>query len=253
MTMEFSALFSGAPKSSLGFCCGARGAILFVSAKQQNCLTAKKQIPHPRSPETDDRVRDDNGLQGLRAYSLCLAFMSRLKPRPTRRQRLSSAQGGLPARDAAPVLRRNRRTAGDASGAPTANRKRVRGRCEFGIEASLRSRDDAEVALTTRSRRAFYDDLDVSAKQGQEVHEPLGGEAGKLTPQKARNLGLIDLQYVGGASLSESPRANSLGDTDREIGFRETLFRVGQTDVGEDVAAAFLDLNSLRHGSATPF
>jgi hypothetical protein len=42
------------------------------------------------------------------------------------------------------------------------------------------------------------------------VHEAFGGEAGKLTPQEARNLGLIDFQNVGGASLRESPHTNSL-------------------------------------------
>jgi len=84
------------------------------------------------------------------------------------------------------------------------------------------------------------------------VHEPLGGEAGKLTSQKARNLRLIDFQYVGGTSLGESPRANGFGYTDRKIGFGETLFRVGQTDVSEDIAAALLDLNSFSDWPATP-
>ncbi len=79
------------------------------------------------------------------------------------------------------------------------------------------------------------------------MHEPFGGEAGKLTPQEARNLGLIDFQYMGGASLSEPPRANSLSDANRKVGLGETLLRVGQTDVSEDIAAAFLDLNSFAH------
>jgi hypothetical protein len=56
---------------------------------------------------------------------------------------------------------------------------------------------------------------------------------------------------MSGASLSEPPRANSLGYTDGKIGLCETLFRVGQTNVSEDVATAFLDLNSLSHGPAT--
>ena len=77
------------------------------------------------------------------------------------------------------------------------------------------------------------------------MHESLGGEAGKLAPQEARNLRLIDFQYVGGASLRESPRANGLGYADRKVGLSETLFGFGQTDVGENVAAAFLDLNFL--------
>jgi len=79
------------------------------------------------------------------------------------------------------------------------------------------------------------------------MHEALGGKAGELTPQKARDFRLIDLQDVGSASLSESPRANRFGYADRKIGFGQTLFRVGQTDVGENVAAAFLDPNSFTH------
>ncbi|HEV3482099.1 MAG TPA: hypothetical protein VGR97_07195 [Candidatus Acidoferrales bacterium] len=40
---------------------------------------------------------------------------------------------------------------------------------------------------------------------------------------------------------------NSLSYADRKVGLGETLFWLRQTDVGEDVAAAFLDLNSLAH------
>jgi hypothetical protein len=79
------------------------------------------------------------------------------------------------------------------------------------------------------------------------VHEPFGGEAGKLTPQEARNFRLIDFQYMRGASLRESPRANSLSDADRKVGLRETFLGVGQTNVGENVAAAFLDRDFLAH------
>jgi len=79
------------------------------------------------------------------------------------------------------------------------------------------------------------------------MHEALGGEAGKLTSQKAGNLGLIDFQDVGGAGLSESAGANGLGNADGKIGLGEALFRVGQTDVGENVAAALLDLYFFAH------
>jgi len=59
---------------------------------------------------------------------------------------------------------------------------------------------------------------------------------------------LIDLQYVGGAILGESPRANGFGYRDRKIGLHETLFRVRQTEVREHIAAPFLDRDSFIQG-----
>jgi hypothetical protein len=79
------------------------------------------------------------------------------------------------------------------------------------------------------------------------VHEPLCGEAGKLTPQKTGNFRLVDFQYMGRTSLRESPRSDGLCYADRKVGLGETFLRVGQTDVGEDIAAAFLDLNLFAH------
>jgi len=70
------------------------------------------------------------------------------------------------------------------------------------------------------------------------MHEPLGGEAGKLAAQKAGDFRLVYFQYVGSASLVEPPRANGLANADREAGFGETFFRVCQTDISEDVPAA---------------
>ena len=79
------------------------------------------------------------------------------------------------------------------------------------------------------------------------MDKAFGREAGKLTSQKARNLGLINVQDVGGASLGESPRANGLGNADRKVGFGKTVFGVGQTNVCENIAAAFLDLHFFPH------
>jgi hypothetical protein len=55
----------------------------------------------------------------------------------------------------------------------------------------------------------------------------------------------IDFQYAGRTSLRESPRSDGLCYADRKVGLGETFLWVGQTDVGEDIAAAFLDLNFL--------
>jgi hypothetical protein len=56
---------------------------------------------------------------------------------------------------------------------------------------------------------------------------------------------LINLQDVGGPSLGQVPRANSFANADRKVGLGQTLFRVGQTKVGENVAAAFFHLDLL--------
>jgi hypothetical protein len=52
----------GSPRGGLAFVNSGQGSAPITPA-QQKSLTAKKQISHPRSPETGDRVRDDNGLQ----------------------------------------------------------------------------------------------------------------------------------------------------------------------------------------------
>ena len=111
----------------------------------------------------------------------------------------------------------------------------------------LRGSDNAKVSLAAGARRGLNRDLDISSKKGQKVHEPFGGEAGKLTPQKAGDFRLIDFEYSGGLSLGEPPRANGLRNADRKASFGEALLGVRQTDVGEYVPATFFNLNSLAH------
>lgn len=62
-----------------------------------------------------------------------------------------------------------------------ANHSSAKGR---GTKRMSRSRDNTNVTLASGSRRALDDDLYVSAKQSQKVHEPFGGETGKLAPQE---------------------------------------------------------------------
>jgi len=52
---------------------------------------------------------------------------------------------------------------------------------------------------------------------------------------------------VGGASLRESPRSNSLTYAYGEVGLRETFLRIRQTDIGENVSAPLLDWNFFAH------
>jgi hypothetical protein len=103
------------------------------------------------------------------------------------------------------------------------------------------------VPLPARSGSGLHSDLNVSTKQGQEVHEPLGGETGKLAAQEAGDFGLVDFKRAGSLSLREPPRANRFADAYRKVCLRETLFGIGKTDVSEYVPAAFLDLNLLPH------
>jgi transcriptional regulator with XRE-family HTH domain len=59
---------------------------------------------------------------------------------------------------------------------------------------------------------------------------------------------LVNFEYAGGLNSGEPPRANAFADANRKIGLRQTALRVGQTNVGENVPAAFLDLDFLAHG-----
>src|SRR5580704_5697212 len=56
-------------------------------------------------------------------------------------------------------------------------------------------RDDAETSLTAGAGRALYDDFNVTAEQGQELHESLCGEARKLPAEQARDFWLVNFQY----------------------------------------------------------
>jgi hypothetical protein len=103
--------------------------------------------------------------------------------------------------------------------------------------------------LPARSGSGFDSDLNVSAKQRQKVHEPLGGEARKLAAQEAGDFGLVYFKRVGSLSLREPPSADGFANAYRKVGLRETLFGIRKTDVSEYVPAAFLDLNLLPHDS----
>lgn len=52
------------------------------------------------------------------------------------------------------------------------------------------------------------------------MHEPLGGEAGKLATQKARDFGLVDFECAGSLCLREPPRTNGFANANCEIRLR---------------------------------
>jgi hypothetical protein len=47
--------------------------------------------------------------------------------------------------------------------------------------------------------------------------------------------------------LREAPRSNGFGYADRKVGLRETFFRVGQTNISENIAASLLAFNLFAH------
>lgn len=79
------------------------------------------------------------------------------------------------------------------------------------------------------------------------MHQPFRREARKLATQEPGDFRLVDFEYVCGASLGESPRSNGFANADRKVGLGEAFFGIGQTNVGENVAAAFFDLNLFLH------
>jgi hypothetical protein len=79
------------------------------------------------------------------------------------------------------------------------------------------------------------------------MHEAPGGKTRQLASQKARDFGLVDFQSPGGLSLREPLRANRFANPNSKVGLREAFFGVGETNIGEYVAAAFPNLNSIAH------
>lgn len=76
--------------------------------------------------------------------------------------------------------------------------------------------------------------------------------ARKLASQKARECAFIDLECAGSLGLGEPPCTNPLRNTNRKSGLGETLLRIAQTEIGEDVSAAFLDRNPIVHDPLAP-
>ncbi len=98
-----------------------------------------------------------------------------------------------------------------------------------------------------RRRRVAYHDFDVAAQKSQEVEQALGGKAGKLPAQQARNFGLIRAQPPRRLRLRQPQRLDCLTDADRECGFGKPLFGIRQTEVGEYVSTAVLNRNFVFH------
>src|SRR5574341_795727 len=102
-------------------------------------------------------------------------------------------------------------------------------------------RNDAQPSMAPGARLGLDDDVDVLVKCGQEPQQPIGGELSEAAAEQLRHLGLIDSEYGGGLGLCQSACLDERGDPLGQTGLEERLFRVGETQVGENVPAAGSD------------
>lgn len=106
------------------------------------------------------------------------------------------------------------------------------------LRASGSGRDDPHPAPPPRARRGRHDNVDVAPERGQEAHQTLGRKAGQPAVQQVRDFGLIDLEPPGGRLLGEAPRPDQPGQRTRQGGLGQPLLRLGEAEIGEDIAAA---------------
>lgn len=95
----------------------------------------------------------------------------------------------------------------------------------------------------------LYDNFNIPPEKGKELHEPFGGESGKLAAQKARNLWLVNPQDSGGCGLSEPPRTNYAGYPQSKVSLGEAFLGVRQAKVGKNISTPLLDFDGFNHSS----
>jgi hypothetical protein len=113
-------------------------------------------------------------------------------------------------------------------------KRSVRGNSE-----SLRNKGDFAVFLTTGPD----DNPDVLAKSGEKVHEALDGKGTGTIAHQGRDVRLLDAENFSSFGLLEAAFFDKAVNLQREPGFQEFLFGMGQTEVGKNIATAFLCLD----------
>jgi len=95
----------------------------------------------------------------------------------------------------------------------------------------------------------FDDDFDIVAESGEKAQQALDGESFELVVEKGGDFGLIDVECGGHLRLSETTTLDNAADGGSEADLGVEFFSVGQTEIGEDVAAAGDDglLNFFSH------
>jgi hypothetical protein len=82
-------------------------------------------------------------------------------------------------------------------------------------------------------------DFDVLAEGGEEFHEAADAEVAGAVAHKQGDLGLLNAENFGEFDLGQAAVLEDGIDLQGELGFEQLLLGIGETEVGEDVAAAF--------------
>ena len=75
-------------------------------------------------------------------------------------------------------------------------------------------------------------------ERNQEVHKPLNRKISGTVAHQRRNMGLLDAQYGPSLRLREMAVLDDSVDLQGKMRLELLALRIGETDVGEDVAAA---------------
>lgn len=91
-----------------------------------------------------------------------------------------------------------------------------------------------------RPARTWFadDDLHITAEPGEECHEALGREASQPAAHEFGDLRLVDAENLPRSGLRDSTSAQRAGDERRELGFSQSLARLRDLEILEDIAAA---------------
>ena len=86
----------------------------------------------------------------------------------------------------------------------------------------------------------LHGDLHVLAEGGEKVHEALDGKGTGAVAHQGRNVRLLDAEDLAGFGLLEAPFFDEAINMQRQRGFQELLFGMGETEVGKNISTAFL-------------
>src|SRR2546422_1197172 len=76
---------------------------------------------------------------------------------------------------------------------------------------------DVEMTMASPPRTVSDDDFHVTAEGIEELDEPLRGEARQLSPEKRRNLGLVNAEELRSRRLSQASGFEDLRNLRRQL------------------------------------
>src|SRR5580692_1266574 len=83
------------------------------------------------------------------------------------------------------------------------------------------------------------DNFDVLAKSGKKFHETSDGEVARAVPHQQRNLRLLHPENFGNLDLLHATALENRVNLQGELRLQQFLLRIGKTEVGEHIPAAF--------------